>query len=258
MASKETDNRVGTTAVNTSHNGFWNKDWSNGSIQVYKDNGRFPANVITDRSDEVKANMPNSKSEGGCKHQNSDSMFNLKQTIKDYNFYDEGSACRYYYCAKASKKDRDEGLEDFDLISTGELQGGRKEGSAGSIMKSVDGSTRVNPYAGAGTVKRNTHPTVKPTELMQYLVRLVAPKGSTILDPFNGSGSTGKAVAYENLERNANYKYIGIDLSQEYIDISTARINYVLKNYADLCEVNGEKSSLSQETNKVGTLEKLW
>ena len=100
--------------------------------------------------------------------------------------------------------------------------------------------------------------TVKPTELMQYLIRLVAPKGSTILDPFNGSGSTGKAVAYENLERNANYKYIGIDLSQEYIDISTARINYVLKNYTDLCEVNGEKSSLSQETNKANTLEKLW
>ena len=219
---KETDNRVGTNAVNTSHNGFWNKDWSNGSIQMYKDNGRFPANIITDGS-----------------------LNSLEES-------------RYFYCAKASTKDRDEGLEDFDLISTGELQGGRKEGSAGSIMKSTDGSTRVNPYAGAGTVKRNTHPTVKPTELMQYLVRLVAPKGSTILDPFNGSGSTGKAVAYENLERNANYKYIGIDLSQEYIDISTARINYVLKNYNDLCEVNGEKSSLSQETNKVGTLEKLW
>ena len=79
----------------------------------------------------------------------------------------------------------------------------------------------------APVVRKNTHPTVKPTELMQYLVRLVSPDGSTILDPFNGSGSTGKAVMYENKERNKNYKYIGIELTEEYLPISKARIEYV-------------------------------
>ena len=62
---------------------------------------------------------------------------------------------------------------------------------------------------------------------MQYLVRLVTPNGGTVLDPFNGSGSTGKAVMYENHERNKNYKYIGIELTEEYLPIAKARIEYV-------------------------------
>jgi len=62
---------------------------------------------------------------------------------------------------------------------------------------------------------------------MQYLVRLVSSNGATILDPFNGSGSTGKAVMYENKERNKNYKYIGIELTEEYLPIAKARIEYV-------------------------------
>ena len=75
---------------------------------------------------------------------------------------------------------------------------------------------------------------------MQYLVRLVTPNGGTILDPFNGSGSTGKAVMYENKERNKGYKYIGIELTEEYLPISKARIEYVIKDevieddYSDL------------------------
>ena len=70
---------------------------------------------------------------------------------------------------------------------------------------------------------------VKPVNLMQYLIRLVTPKGGTVLDPFNGSGSTGKAVAYENFDREADYKYIGIELSEEYLAISDARIRFVEK-----------------------------
>ena len=66
---------------------------------------------------------------------------------------------------------------------------------------------------------------------MQYLVRLVCPKGATILDIFNGSGSTGKAVAFENRERDTNYKYIGIELDPEYCKISEARIDYAANKY---------------------------
>ena len=185
--------------------------------------GRFPANVIHDGSEEVVSRFPEND--------------------------EEGSACRFFYCAKASSKDRDEGLNDFEEKTTGELQGGRKEGSAGSIMLNEDGTTRVNPYAGGGAVKKNFHPTVKPTELMQYLIRLVAPKGATILDLFNGSGSTGKAAAFENRERNMDYKYIGIELDPEYCQISEARIDYALNKYKydlrDEIQENKKKGQLS-------------
>ena len=208
--------------------------------------GRFPANTILTYDetdfDEVCGGFPNTS--GGKMKLNSEvkrkgmsadgSSFNSNTCGFDVNkgtglcnYGDSGSASRYFYCAKASKKDRDEGLEEFEIKKTGELQGGRKEGSAGSIMQNANGGTRVNPYAGTGTPKRNTHPTVKPTSLMQYLVRLVSPNGATILDPFNGSGSTGKAVMYENYERNKDYKYIGIELTEEYLPISKARIEYV-------------------------------
>lgn len=64
---------------------------------------------------------------------------------------------------------------------------------------------------------------------MQYLVRLVTPKGGTILDPFMGSGSTGKAVAFENKDRQANYSFIGIERESEYCDIAKARIEWACK-----------------------------
>ena len=131
---------------------------------------------------------------------------------------------RYIYTPKASKKDRDEGLDEFKIKGAKELLN-REENSDGASWNGKYSSG--NAFAGAGCPKKNTHPTVKPTELMQYLVRLVTPNGGTVLDPFNGSGSTGKAVMYENHERDKNYKYVGIELTEEYLPISKARIEYV-------------------------------
>ena len=188
--------------------------------------GRFPANVITDGSDEVKANMPNTKSNGGNL-----STYNFKDSEKGNLSFgqnnkilerletdyvapnDEGSACRYYYCAKASKKDRDEGLEDFE----------EKQTTDGCIRNNKE-TARI--FGCNSVLRHNSHPCVKPTELMQYLIRLVAPNGATILDPFAGSGSTGKAVMFENRERNKDYKFIGIELEKEYLPIIVARIKY--------------------------------
>lgn len=68
---------------------------------------------------------------------------------------------------------------------------------------------------------------------MQYLVRLVAPKGATILDPFMGSGSTGKAIMLENKECNANYRFIGVEKTEEYLPIANARIDLYAKKYKD-------------------------
>ena len=183
--------------------------------------GRFPANTILTYDgtdfDEVCGRFPNTKT--GWKNTNKtktkdnivvDFMNKVGFTGNHYN--DSGSASRYFYCAKASKKDRDEGLTDFD---SKKVNDGRQA--------HVD-----NAYQRGETLRKNTHPTVKPTELMQYLVRLVSPNGATILDCFNGSGSTGKAVMYENREKNKNYKYIGIELTEEYLPISKARIEYVI------------------------------
>ena len=93
--------------------------------------------------------------------------------------------------------------------------------------KALNLPTSIVSLDGKIPVRKNTHPTVKPTSLMQYLVRLVTPNNGTILDPFNGSGSTGKAVMYENKKRNKNYKYIGIELTEEYLPIAKARIEYI-------------------------------
>lgn len=200
--------------------------------------GRFPANTILtyDETDfeEVCGGFPNTKGfyRPNCKDKSYSQSGNIKfgggNVSSQYN--DIGSAARYFYCAKASKKDRDEGLEEFEA-TTDNAKG--------------NGLDRVCEYCGVSQLtsekclcetkswitkpKKNTHPTVKPTQLMQYLVRLVTPNGGTILDPFNGSGSTGKAVMYENKERNKNYKYIGIELTEEYLPISKARIEYVCR-----------------------------
>jgi site-specific DNA-methyltransferase (adenine-specific) len=175
---------------------------------VANTSGRFPANVIHDGSDEVESLFPYTKSgKMTSEHQrHTDGSPNgiYGKFDKEYplseTYGDSGSASRFFYCAKASKKDRDEGL-----------------GIAASTINE--------------TPRKNTHPTVKPCELMQYLVRLVSPKGATILDPFMGSGSTGKACMFENRERQADYKFIGIDLEEEYCNIASARIDYALNKY---------------------------
>jgi len=113
-------------------------------------------------------------------------------------------ASRFKYCAKASKKDRDEGLEGF---------GAKK---AGSLNLRTDAHSEKN---GMNTASRaNHHPTVKPTDLMRYLCRLVTQPGGVVLDPFMGSGSTGKAAVLEG------FQFIGIEREGEYLDIATRRI----------------------------------
>lgn len=201
-------------------------------------NGRFPANVILtyDKSnfDEVCGGFPNTKSiksNTNYEKSNSGQIYgfanggNIKSGI---HYEDNGSAARYFYCAKASKKDRDEGLDEFEEKQPNTIYGN----GFNSATKLVTEYQKETGEIGDRTLRKNTHPTVKPTELMQYLVRLVTPKNGTILDPFMGSGSTGKATMYENNERNANYKFIGIELTEEYLPIAEARISYVynLKN----------------------------
>ena len=124
----------------------------------------------------------------------------------DNNTYgDEGGASRFFYCPKANKKDRDEGLEVEAKAIKGRDEGQDKMAVA---------------YKARPTERQNIHPTVKPTDLMQYLIRLVTPKGGIVLDPFMGSGSTGKAAIKEGMI------FVGIEREDEYYQIAKQRIGY--------------------------------
>lgn len=170
------------------------------NIATTNQKGRYPSNVILtyDDSDydEVCGGFPitgQSNNTGIAytydkEYDNAnifDNIGNKPNAPSNYN--DLGSASRYFYCAKASNKDRDAGLKFLQNT-------------------------------------HNTHPTVKPVELMQYLVRLVTAKGGVVLDPFMGSGSTGKAVMCENVTKHMDYTFIGIELEKEYCNIAQARM----------------------------------
>jgi site-specific DNA-methyltransferase (adenine-specific) len=146
--------------------------------------GRWPANLIHDSSEEVLALFPETgpakssdrglgKGKTGCY-----GVFGGDPGVRGHDD-DGGSAARFFYCAKASRDDRDEGLP-------------------------MD--------------QHSSHPTVKPTDLMRYLCRLITPPGGIVLDPFTGSGSTGKAAMAEG------FRFIGIEREAEYIEIARARI----------------------------------
>jgi site-specific DNA-methyltransferase (adenine-specific) len=207
--------------------------------------GRFPANTILTYDetdfDEVCGGFPYTKNSKRSSKNNKDTEYTNTYTppkaiyTEDNTYGDSGSASRYFYCAKASKKDRDEGLEEFEDKLYAQ--------SNGSQIAIAKGEEYHKDGIGLNQTKlrKNTHPTVKPCDLMQSLIRLVTPNGGTILDPFNGSGGTGKAVMYENKERDKNYKYIGIELTEEYLPISKARIEYIC---GDL-ECNDESLDLS-------------
>jgi site-specific DNA-methyltransferase (adenine-specific) len=178
--------------------------------------GRFPANFIHDGSDEVVElfpdTAPSKAAARGGTNPNPMDWGNERldgNLIKGHNDLG-GSAARFFYCAKASKRDRNEGLDGFEKA---QQDPSRKEGNPGGDNPRNRGVNKV----------ANHHPTVKPTDLMQYLVRLVTPPNGTVLDPFMGSGSTGKACVYEGFE------FIGIEQSAEYLEIARARIEFAIQ-----------------------------
>ena len=181
--------------------------------------GRFPANLIHDGSDEVLGLFPETTSGGGDRNgaQKGDVFHGVGDTGTPRPFEaNSGSAARFFYCAKASAEDRDDGCSALPAKSAGEVTGGRAEGSAGLS----------SPRSGAGRRRdetRNIHPTVKPTDLMRYLCRLVTPPGGLVLDPFVGSGSTGRGAVLEG------FRFLGIEREAEYVAIARARIDAAIR-----------------------------
>jgi site-specific DNA-methyltransferase (adenine-specific) len=180
--------------------------------------GRWPANVIHDGSDEVLAGFPNSKSATGAFtitnsgnatwNQSDKGMFDAGKSRTFEGYGDSGSAARFFYCAKASKSERNAGLEGLperNLSDRGE-----------------DGMRDKNSIVTRHTITQNFHPTVKPLALMRYLVKLVTPPNGTVLDPFLGSGSTAVAAILEGFE------WIGCEMTEDYFPIIEARVEWAM------------------------------
>ncbi len=158
-----------------------------GSDLEYSVNGRFPANIILDEEAGKLLDEQSGISKTGdirpYEQKNTDSYSGSMPKLRNVNFKgDKGGASRFFYCAKASKSDRDLG---------------------------------------------NNHPTVKPTDLMRYLCRLITPPNGIVLDPFMGSGSTGKGAILEGFD------FIGMELDPEYVEIAKARIEHAQKEYSE-------------------------
>lgn len=176
--------------------------------------GRWPANVLLDETAAAMLDAQSGVSKDGAikpytERHDSATSYAFAREKPAFNYGGSGGASRFFYVAKASKAEREAGLEHLPVRTGGELTD-RVDGSAGL----------ESPRAGAGRKggRRNHHPTVKPIELMRYLVRLVTPPGGLVLDPFTGSGTTGCAAALEG------FGFVGCELSPEYVQIAESRI----------------------------------
>lgn len=189
--------------------------------------GRFPANLIHDGSDEVVGLFPNTKGSGAKRTNSPDkkTVYGDYGKIESHNeiWGDSGSAARFFYCAKASKSERNAGLEGFE--NNNPPYESHRANYANT--KGID-----NPRAGAGRGggdNRNNHPTVKPLSLTKYLATLIKPPtGGRLLVPFSGSGSEMIGAL------QAGWEYVeGVELTEEYIPIAEARIKHWLSVQAD-------------------------
>lgn len=214
--------RIGTTenlnggaySENKKSDGKWGSMHEFVGKEYEQPQGRFPANIILD---EVAAEILDEQS-GVTKSQRSE-----RGNIIDNNVYgkykeqedttrghnDKGGASRFFYVAKASKSERNKGLDDMPL------------GDAPASARSKPAEGRKNPL---GEKRANFHPTVKPIKLMQYLVKMITPPNGIVLDPFCGSGTTGVACKIDG------FNFVGLEQDAEYTKIAKARINnYIIE-----------------------------
>jgi len=210
------DTRSKTSMSAMGQNSGWNAH-QNREVIAGSACGRWPANVILDEYsagllDEQSGHTRDGVAMKGNSAGNNIFSENSKPTAPNHGYGGQGGASRFFYCAKASKRDRNEGLDGL------EPRNAYKKGGVGGT-----GGKRNVSEAENATPKQNFHPTVKPTTLMRYLIKLVTPAGGTVLDPFTGSGSTGKAALLDG------YKFIGAELTEEYLPIIEGRLRWAIE-----------------------------
>jgi len=223
IGTEERTNPPGSTAERVAMDGHWRDD-----AQPITVSGRWPSNVMLDdfTAGLVDEQSWLSKSIPSARREETHSEDIYGKGLGNWSgssHSDMGGASRFFYIAKASKRDRNEGLDKLPEKQT------------------VGGGGLGNPVSGAyGSEKapgQNFHPTVKPTDLMRQLVRLVTPPGGLVLDPFTGSGSTGKAAILEGFE------FVGVELTEDYLPIIEGRLSHAVKMRADaLAEAEAQEA----------------
>lgn len=178
--------------------------------------GRWPANVLMDESVAAMLDEQTGELTAATSRTDTDSRneYFAKGGTAGVVYQDRGGASRFYYIAKPSREERDFGTHG---LPTRQRDESRKDGNQGGD----------NPRNRGLQQRGNFHPTVKPVELMRWLVRLVTPPGGLVLDPFLGSGTTGMACRYEHRQ------FIGIEREAEYIAIAERRIAAVAPLFAE-------------------------
>jgi DNA modification methylase len=175
--------------------------------------GRWPANIILDKEagemlDEQSGTLKSGKPSGKRGQSNHNVGYADVAAGSDLTGYgDKGGASRFFYCPKAGKKERNAGLDGFEEKEKKTLNEYRR-------------SSEVRTASKSGSPAANSHPTVKPVKLMEYLCRLVTPPSGTVLDPFLGSGTTGIAAI------NEGFGFVGFEMDDDYYKIAEARINH--------------------------------
>jgi site-specific DNA-methyltransferase (adenine-specific) len=225
-------NRTATFGTQDTNSGG---DGSGGWTQ--NDSGRWPANIILDPYtaellDEQSGTSISKAANRGLRY--SGNHGGLGGQNKEYKegtdgirgFSDSGGASRFFYVAKASKRDRNEGLEELPTVRASAMGYDIGLGEAGEGM-----------FKDRNPQKQNFHPTVKPTSLMEYLIKLVTPPNGTVLDPFTGSGSTGKAAILQGFD------FIGIEMTEEYLPIIEGRLKHAQAIVAERIKETSDKQS---------------
>ena len=213
--------RIGTEEkisgrVRTNNTETYNGAWQEEDDYEQHTEGRFPANIIFDESaaemlDEQSGVSKSSKAKANRKSYDGSSYEMTRINGVDEGFNDQGGASRFFYIAKVSKSERNMGLDNLPEPSTRMPRVLNSYDEVGNIIR-ADGS--IIPPA----MYKNTHPTLKPVQLMAYLCRLVTPVGGIVLDPFMGSGSTGISACLEG------FRFIGMEMNEEYFTIASTRI----------------------------------
>ena len=218
--------RVGSeTIINqpAGDNAVYNTSWKGAKTEPTISEGRWPANVILDEEAGNILDKQSGERGNGWKKNYGATDYNGKQYDSSTNqcvfgggftgkntYADTGGASRFFYCPKTSAREREEGLVGLETKANAHMA--TQNGTSGEASKGME-RFKTQP-------KQNFHPTVKPTELMKYLIRLVTPKAGIVLDPFMGSGSTGKAAMQEGMW------FVGIEREKEYYEIAKQRIEY--------------------------------
>jgi site-specific DNA-methyltransferase (adenine-specific) len=226
--------RIGTETIsvhNAPKGSFAGGEPERGSdTESYREHqGRFPANIILDETTAKLLDEQSGITKSLAHNRPHDTKWGFgvgNDNAKQYDYEtgqtgysDSGGASRFFYVAKASRRDRNEGLENIEGKEISAKGNGLARTCNTCGASTLDGCdcpdrTFSNP------VRQNFHPTVKPTALMQYLIRLVTPDNGVVLDPFAGSGSTGKAAILEGKS------FIGIELTPEYLPIIGGRLKH--------------------------------